>query len=190
MKCKIWNISFDIKHRNGKYPFFQLIWRHKRREHESIKSSMQISVIWKQYLCDKVQQTNKPKIHIEELEKFLPFFFFRKLIDNLWDDQNDQICLIFQYLNNLCILFSTTSNYLNYRVVWSGEIQLEACTRTILYHSHAWRNEACGFMKAQHWGCSWWSNKKIIPPIWWCDPDTCEPEWDRVKYFITYHIYF
>lgn len=76
MKCKIWNISFDIKHRNGKYPFFQLIWRHKRREHESIKSSMQISVIWKQYLCDKVQQTNKPKIHIEELEKFLPFFFF------------------------------------------------------------------------------------------------------------------
>lgn len=29
-------------------------------------------------------------------------------------------------------------------------------------------------------------NSKIIPPIWWCDPDTCEPEWDRVKYFITY----
>lgn len=29
-------------------------------------------------------------------------------------------------------------------------------------------------------------NIKIIQPIWWCDPDTCEPEWDRVKYFITY----
>lgn len=22
---------------------------------------------------------------------------------------------------------------------------------------------------------------KIIPPIWCCDPDTCEPERDRVK---------
>lgn len=33
----------------------------------------------------------------------------------------------------------------------------QACTRTILYHSHAWGNEDDGFINAQHWGCSQWS---------------------------------
>ena len=69
----------------------------------------------------------------------------------------------------------------------SGEILLHKHADTLSYTIHMHGKMKLAVLLKHNTGDAFdGQNIKIIPPIWWCDPDTCEPEWDRVKYFITY----
>lgn len=94
---------------------------------------------------------------------------------------------LFWYFNISIFCISTTSNYLH--TEW---FEVERLCSTSMHTYYIIPFTCMGKWKWLVYKCTTLGmqlmdqNIKIIPPIWWCDPDTCEPEWDRVKYFITY----